>query len=332
MDKTEIMSPADIMPVLASIEPVVARSSLVSLDLSRLDQAVAGWGDRPEAQSGWQHPCHYFDDTEETVRWIFILDVLNHCFWPDSNEPVWNVSHRGILYSGYWGLAAALRKALEQGIPLTRAEYLADISLSDVKTILSGISGKLPLLEQRHENLREAGRVLLADWRGDIVNLLRKTAGNAVLTVSTLASAFSGFRDEAFYEGLRVIFWKRAQIFVADLHAAFAGSRWGHFDDIDRLTAFADYKLPQVLREMGILSYHPDLASAIDSRKELLPGSREEVEIRAATIAAVEALKGAFSRTGRRMTASQIDSWLWQLGQMDSFRSRPYHRCRTIYY
>jgi hypothetical protein len=129
-----------------------------------------------------------------------------------------------------------------------------------------------------------------------------------------------------------VYFWKRAQIFVSDLHSAFQGSRWGAFDDIARLTAFADYKLPQVLRELGVISYHPGLARRIDGLVYLDAGSEEEIEIRAMTIHAVEELKKAFARTGKAVSAAAVDNWLWQLGQSDAFRHRPYHRCRTIFY
>ena len=332
MDTTLNMKHSGRLPVLASVEPVVARGSRVFLHHSLVDPAINQWGNLPTLQSGWQHPCHYFDGTEETVRWIFVLDLLNHCFWPDKDEPVWTVSYRGAPYSGYWGLAAALKRAHEEGIPLTRATFLSSISFSDLEKILSGNGGKLPLLEKRYENLREAGRILTLHWQGDIVNLVRDTAGSAVRTAKALVASFPGFRDEATFEGARVYFWKRAQIFASDLHTAFSGKLWGHFNDIDQLTAFADYKLPQVLRELGIISYHPELASIIDRQEELLPGSPEEMEIRAATIMAVEALKQGFLRFGKKMTSAQIDNWLWQLGQLDSFRRFPYHRCRTIFY
>lgn len=39
-----------------------------------------------------------------------------------------------------------------------------------------------------------------------------------------------------------------------------------------------------MLRELGVLQYAPALAAAADSRRELAPGSQEEVEIRAATV------------------------------------------------
>ena len=43
---------------------------------------------------------------------------------------------------------------------------------------------------------------------------------------------------------------------------------------MERLTAFADYKLPQVLRELGIISYHPELAARIDAMEYLQAGLR----------------------------------------------------------
>lgn len=46
----------------------------------------------------------------------------------------------------------------------------------------------------------------------------------------------------------------------------------------------ADYRVPVVLRELGVLCYAPKLAAAVDAKRELAPGSQEEVEIRAVTV------------------------------------------------
>jgi hypothetical protein len=125
---------------------------------------------------------------------------------------------------------------------------------------------------------------------------------------------------------------KRAQICVADLHAAFEGQGWGAFDDLDQLTAFADYKLPQLLRAHGALVYAPELAAAVDSYTEIPAGSDEEIEIRAATIWAVELLRRALAARGVSRTASAIDYRLWVESQTATPDMRPYHRTRTVYY
>lgn len=318
-------------PVLASLRPLVGRCRWVSFHPERLGPAVAQWGDLAVSLCTWSHPCHYFEGTEETIRWIFVLDTLNFCFWPDVGRPTWTVHYEGQAHSGYWGLAASLKRALEKGLRITDPLCLAELTGERLKEVFSG-TGEIPLFEERLSNLREAGRVLLTRWQGDIVHLLEDTRGNAVQTAQQVVDAFPSFRDEAQYGDLRVLFWKRAQLFVADVYTAFSGSGIGCCKDIHRLTAFADYKLPQVLREMGILSYQPDLAERIDQRQDLVPGSEEEIEIRAMTLWAVEGLKEAFLGCGKEVTAVWVDHWLWQLGQLDPFRRKPYHRCRTIFY
>jgi hypothetical protein len=284
-------------------------------------------GDGPE----WLHPCHYYDGTAETVRWIFVLDTLNHCFWPEKGEVTWTVTYDGKRYSGYWGLAAALKRAFEDGIPITSAEYLAGIRGADLELMFAG-DGDIPLFDERLRNLREAGRAIISLWDGDIVHLLESCGGSAVRAVRTVVGSFPSFRDEAVYKGEKVCFWKRAQIFVSDVHAAFNGTGPGSFTDIDRLTAFADYKLPQVLRKLEIISYDPFLAERIDMLHSLEAGCEEEVEIRAATICAVEALRDGFRRAGLPVNSARVDNWLWRLGQIEGFRGKPYHRCRTIFY
>ncbi len=260
-----------------------------------------------------------------------MLDVLNHCFWPDPGQPTWTVAHEGNEWSGYWGLAASLKRAVDEGVPITSAEFLSDISDDDLTRVFRG-EGEIPLFEERLANLREAGRILKRDWGGDVVNLVESARGSGAELAGRVVAAFPSFRDEARYDGRTVRFWKRAQLLVSDLHQAFGGTGFGAFNDVQVLTAFADYKLPQVLRALGILSYEPALEGIIDGMHDLDAGSPDEVEIRAMTIWAVEEIRKAFRRAGHALTSAAVDQWLWQLGQLDPFRKKPYHRCRTIYY
>jgi hypothetical protein len=101
---------------------------------------------------------------------------------------------------------------------------------------------------------------------------------------------------------------------------------------MDKLTAFADYKLPQVLRHLGILRYSPELADKIEQRILIEAGSREEVEIRANTIWAVELMRQELEKMGKGLRAFEIDWILWNLGQDEAFKEKPYHRTVTIFY
>lgn len=69
--------------------------------------------------------------------------------------------------------------------------------------------------------------------------MVEDAKNSAAGLVNMLADRFPCFRDEAKYEGKKVRFLKRAQIFVADLWAAFNGESYGEFNDIDKITMFA---------------------------------------------------------------------------------------------
>jgi hypothetical protein len=100
---------------------------------------------------------------------------------------------------------------------------------------------------------------------------------------------------------------------------------------LNELTAFADYKLPQLLRNVGILRYAVPLAEKIDNQVPLAAGSEEEVEIRGNTVWAVELMGQELDALGLRLPSYQIDWMLWYASQ-DSKHMKPYHRTRTIYY
>lgn len=72
-----------------------------------------------------------------------------------------------------------------------------------------------------------------------VVRLVQKADQSAGRLVNLLVKHFPSFRDETRFDGKRVRLLKRAQIFVADLWAAFNGTGYGEFKDIGELTIFA---------------------------------------------------------------------------------------------
>lgn len=271
---------------------------------------------------------------EERARWLFVVDTVNFSFWPDPGTPKWSVEYGGKRWSGYWGLTASLKRAYEEGIPITNAAFLAELSEETLRHVFRG-TGEIPLIEARLSLLREAGRMLQLSLNGDVMELIEAADKSAERLVQLIVILFASFRDEALYEGYRVFFWKRAQLYAFDLYTTFDGKGPGEFHDIDVLTAFADYKLPQVLRALGVLEYSEELTAKIERRVLIEPESPEEIEIRAATVQSVELLRQAIEElTGPRgrAPAARVDQFLWYLGQEDAFRLMPYHLCRTIFY
>lgn len=138
------------------------------------------------------------------------------------------------------------------------------------------------------------------------------------------------------YKGSLIHFYKRAQILVGDIWAAYGRStdpaHAYHFRDIDQLTMFADYRVPQILRHMGIIEYSDALANMIDSKMEISFGSEEETEIRVATIVAVEKLQKELAKNGLNLYVCEVDWLLWQWGEKMKDDIAPHHRTLTIYY
>jgi hypothetical protein len=95
---------------------------------------------------------------------------------------------------------------------------------------------------------------------------------------------------------------------------------------------FADYRVPQILREMGIMKYSEELAMKIDSFIEIPFGSEEEIEIRAMTILAVDKLHKALCSLGISLLVIEVDWLLWQRGEAMKDQIKPHHRTLTIYY
>lgn len=105
------------------------------------------------------------------------------------------------------------------------------------------------------------------------------------------------------YKGHQVFLYKRAQIFVADLWGAFKGQDYGEFNDIGSITMFADYIVPAVLEQLGVLRYSPSLSNLIESKKEICSGSEEEVELRACCVYAVEKIRDLVTKTSGKQVS-----------------------------
>lgn len=71
----------------------------------------------------------------------------------------------------------------------------------------------------------------------------------------------------------------------------------------------------------------------MDGKEELLPGSPEEIEIRAATVQAVERMRDELEVSHKiRCKTIELDWFLWQRGEAIKEKIQPHHRTLTIFY
>lgn len=317
--------------ILPACEFVVDNARHVSVNLSVLDGLARKWVDQPFQVPGWDEPIHWRGTPEETLHYILLLDALNFCFWVDPGQIRWEVEYQGQSFNGYKALSVALRRALEEGVSLTRAETLADLSSQQLAHILRG-KGQIPMLEKRLEHANQVGRQLLDLWKGEFALAVRSCQGSGLALTALIARDFPCFHDVSRYQDRAIPLYKRAQITVVDIAGSLNFQGYGEFRDLEQLTAFADYKIPQVLRALGILEYSEWLAERVDRQELLSAGSPEEVEIRAAMVWAVELIRRAMNELGRPLMAYELDWFFWNLGQSQLPEEKPYHRVRTVFY
>lgn len=112
---------------------------------------------------------------------------------------------------------------------------------------------------------------------------------------------------------------------------AFKGKGYGEFNDIGAITIFADYIVPAVLCQLGVLRYSSSLAGIIEAKCEIGSGSEEEVELRACSIYAVGKMRELiWKKSGKQVLSVDLDLWLWSIGV--ECPSLQHHQTLSIYY
>ena len=254
---------------------------------------------------------------DDRVAFVVALDAIN---FGSGWFPVLR-KRRGM--SGYHTIASTLR---ERGAPTAR--WLAEVTTEQCAELFGQppMSEAMTLMAHFAEAWNQLGRLLLDRYDGSATALVEDAAHSADRLVAILRE-LPYFEDRRRYRGIDVAFYKRAQITAADLHLALDGEGPGRFDDLHRLTIFADNLVPHVLRVDGVLALDADLAAHIDAGSLLAEGSEAEVELRACAVEAVERLS---ARTG--WAPADLDNVLWNRGQGPRYKAVPRPRCRTVSY
>src|SRR3954471_13961721 len=279
---------------------IAASAEHVRIDLDRLGQI------EPGAPPELDPERHYLEGSREDVAaYLLTLDAINF------GSGWFPTLRKRPGCSGYYTVSWALADQWRAHGPWSNDELRAmDPGL------LADVLGQ----ERGHELMGLYAEALrqLGAWLGE------KQPLDAV-EVAALRPAWRGREPRAQYpsaerlaEALRAMpffddtgFWKRAQITANDFHL----TGIVEFDDIDRLTIFADNLVPHVLRVDAVLRYDDELAQRIDSG-ELLPPGHEEREIRGCAVHACELIAQELEVPPRI-----LDVWLWNRGQGERYKS-----------
>jgi hypothetical protein len=285
--------------VRAHAARVASGAQLVTIDVERLDAVEPGPAPALDPER------HFLDGPPEDVAaYVLALDAINF------GSGWFPTLRKRPGCSGYFTISSALADRFRADGPWSAPDLLA-LGPRDLAHVLGQDPG--------HELMALYARALndLGAWLGggDALEAIAAADGSAERLAEQLAAGMRFFDDRGFF--------KRAQIVPHDL--ALAGI--AEFDDLDRLTIFADNLVPHVLRVDGVLRYDPALAARIDAGERLEAGSREEVEIRACAVHACELIAPRL-----RVPPRILDGWLWNRGQAPRYKALPRHRARSVFY
>ena len=314
--------------IIKSLLPLTEQMRFVIINRDKLTVFCSQLHGRHFLPSSWDFDFIYSPLDKSGIDYFLVFNCINFCYW---GNPKWTVIYQDHDRDGAWGMLAALTRALEEEYPILEGDYLATITQSDLANILRG-NVTIPLFPQRLNILREVGRGLMDKFEGHFHLLLEKSEGSAVKLVELLVDNFPSFDDSVNWEGHHLLFYKRAQLGVAMLAERWLAHKVKLFTDLDQLTVSADYKLPQVLRKLGILEYREPLARMIDESRQIPANSREELEIRAATIMAGEMMTDLLRKRIKGITSQHVDRLIWLAGQKKTPQDKPYHKTLTTAY
>ncbi|MDD3532343.1 MAG: queuosine salvage family protein [Candidatus Shapirobacteria bacterium] len=317
--------------ILDSTKPIIEQSKHVRINREAILEFAKTIASGDFEQSEYNNETIIENGSnEEQVAYSIVYNSLNFCYW---GQPKWAITIDRKNYDGSFAMLRALKKGLEKGYRLLNPQYLTSLPEEDLKTVFLG-NVEIPLFKERLKLLKNLGQIVSQKFDGSFFNIIKKGQLDAVKIVEVLVKDFPKiFNDTANYHGQKVFFHKRAQLVPAHLVDL---EKFGLISEkitsYDQLTAFADYKVPQILRKFNILEYDKELTEKVDNMIKIPAGSDEEIEIRANTIWAIELATQKLMEKFPQASAAKVDGIFWFRGQTKSPDDKPYHRTRTIWY
>ena len=319
--------------VKESTSKIIPVMEHVKLDKDNLEKFVEDLLNNENALKYPRWSESHFDSSsvslETLLRYIFTIDTLNYCFWPNEGFE-------------YYALAKNLYETLQKNKNFFDIDNLVNIAVEQLKENV--FKGDFNLINERARMIREVFTIIKNNYNGSCICFVKECNKDATKLVKKIIDEFCCFRDQAIYNGEQIFFYKRAQILVSDIYLAYLDIKEVKKDTeendiinftketISQLTMFADYRVPQILKAKGILKYDKHLTDLINNKKEIHHGSKEEVEIRAATIQSVEQIKNLLKEKGKDVMSIQVDVYLWEEGEKIKDKIEPHHRTLSIFY
>ena len=302
-----------------SCKYVVENSQHVKIDDSKLDDFIANIDCNNLKNWLLYNPYNLLDlDIETLVNFLLVFESIDYSFW---GQPKWTIETEDGLKDGS---DALLYDMLKYAKKLGNATF-NDVSFNEFRNILKG-NIEIPFLEERYKTISEINEIVNKKMSGNFYKYIKNITSDTEL-FNLIINNFESFKDERIYDGKVIYFYKLAQLLTSDiLHLR---------EEIEKITVdysnligCADYKIPQVLRALGITEYDKELSYMVDNKKEIEISSKYEVEIRASQIFVLGYIKNRLNS----FKSVDINDFLFNYSKKLKNIVKPYHLCRNKNY
>ncbi len=325
-------------PVLPSLEPLLSDLRYVKINEKRISELAQEIAKQELKIPEWREDVFPDKDDKDTINFFFLGNTINFAFTDFDTGKKFETFYKKRKWKGAFAMFACLKRALDKEIPLLEPEYLKILDRTGMRRIFTG-NIEIPMLDERLEIFHETGSVLGKKYKS-FYNLCKEAnfyafdKGKGI--VERLAKDFPSFNDVSIFtdskgEKHKLLFYKRAQLAVAQCYGRLQDTKEFPLQDVDELTVAADYRLPVSLCNFGILEYETGLEEKIQKGKLIEPDSREELEIRGCTPPSARKLvkeinKYLSKNNSKKINDVHVDAYLWFSGK------GKHHLCKTIDY
>ena len=313
--------------VLSSVSKVIPQLSCLEIDIEKLHEVAV-------ELSKDSFSINYVGNTntapEEYIRKTMLINTLNFVF----TDFLTSVKYKIETLSDTDAMVHQIDKALLEGIPLTQGHFMRDMNLEEFKRLFTG-NIEMPMADEKVKILNNVGDILVTKYGGDWINFIddgpKKLYDNGEGLVERLLRDFKRFDDHSIFENEKVYFLKLAQLAFWGIHRELS-KKYFYIEDMENMTAFADYIIPVALESFGIVKYSSELKEKIDLGILIDRDSIEEIEIRSTSIyvtAKLTELINNYKKEEEKIIIPQLDFKLWTDFHADE---RPHHLTKTIMY
>jgi len=313
--------------VLSSVSKVIPQLSCLEIDIEKLNESAIYLS---KEDFGINYEGNPNIVPLEYIRKTMLINTLNFVFTDFSTSVKYKIEN----LSDTDAMVYQIDKALLEGVPLTKGSFMRDMNLEEFKRIFTG-NIEMPMADEKVEILNNVGDTLVTKYDGDWINFIddgpKKLYDNGEGLVERLVRDFKRFDDHSIFENEKVYFLKLAQLAFWGIHRELS-KKYFYIEDMENMTAFADYIIPVALESFGIVKYSSGLKEKIDSGILIDRDSIEEIEIRSTSIyvtAKLTELINNYKNEEEKIIIPQLDFKLWTDFHADE---RPHHLTKTIMY